>query len=323
MTRPRGGVWFSTSFPAIGTTASLVVADEAAGPVALELLRQELGAMDLAASRFRDDSELVALNASAGSGTPYQVSELLFDAVQEALRAARLTGGLVDPTVGRALELNGYDRDFALIDPDGPPLRLTAHSVPGWKAVETEQSTRAISLPAGVTLDLGATAKALCADRAARRAANETGCGVLVSLGGDVAVAGSAPVGGWPVRIADDHASPIELDGPKVAISSGGLATSSTTVRRWIRGGTAVHHLIDPATSLPAAEHWRTVSVAAATCVDANIASCASILLGVRAPAWLSERNLPARLATAAGDVTVVAGWPEDRPVGEPVGAAR
>lgn len=323
MTRPPGGVWFSTSFPAIGTTASLVVPDEAAGAAALDVLRQELAAMDLAASRFRADSELVALNAFAGSFTPYPVSDLLFVSIQEALRAARLTGGLVDPTVGRALELNGYDRDFALVDPDGPPLRLTARAVPGWKVVGIDASSRTVTLPAGVTLDLGATAKALCADRAASRASHETGCGVLVSLGGDVAVAGDAPAGGWPVRISDDHASPIELDGPTVAVSSGGLATSSTTVRRWVRGGTAVHHLIDPGTGLSAAEHWRTVSVAAATCVDANIASCASILLGERAPAWLSERNLPARLVAADGDVTVVAGWPEDRVVDEPVGAAQ
>lgn len=323
MSPARRGVWFSTSFPAIGTTASLVVTDESVAPVALDVLRGELAAMDLAASRFRDDSELVALNASAGSREPYPVSDLLFDAIQEALRAARLTGGLVDPTVGRALELNGYDRDFALIDPDGPPLRLTARSVPGWRVVEVDPSSQSITLPAGVTLDLGATAKALCADRAAARAASETGCGVLVSLGGDVAVAGDAPAGGWPVRISDDHASPIEFEGPTVAVSSGGLATSSTTVRRWVRGGTAVHHLIDPGTSLPAAERWRTVSVAASTCVDANIASCAAILLGESAPAWLSERALPARLVASGGDVTVVAGWPEERHAGEPVGAAR
>lgn len=323
MSHPASGTLSSTSFPAIGTTASLVVTDDGAFAAALDALHQELTAMDLAASRFRDDSELVALNASAGSGTPYPVSDLLFDAIQEALRAARLTGGLVDPTVGRALELNGYDRDFALIDPDGPALRLTARAVPGWKVVEVDASSRTVTLPAGVTLDLGATAKALCADRAARRASNETGCGVLVSLGGDMAVAGDAPAGGWPVRISDDHASPIELEGPKVAVSSGGLATSSTTVRRWVRGGTAVHHLIDPATGLPAAEHWRTVSVAAATCVDANIASCASILLGERAPGWLSEHNLPARLVAAGGDVTVVAGWPEDHLIDEPVGAAQ
>ena len=240
------------------------------------------------------------------------MSGLLFEAVGVALRAASLTGGLVDPTVGGALELVGYDRDFARLDPDGPALQLRARPVPGWTVVTVDRSSRTVSLPSGVVLDLGATAKALCADRAAERAASAAGCGVLVSLGGDVAVAGPPPEGGWPVRITDDHEHPLESSGPVVSVASGGLATSSTSIRRWIRGGETVHHLIDPATGLPAVEHWRMVSVAAGSCVDANIASCASILLGAPATGWLAERNLPARLVDTSGRVVTVAGWPED-----------
>jgi thiamine biosynthesis lipoprotein len=312
VTSPTGNACYTTTFPAIGTTAVLVVTDTASGPTALDVLRAEIHAIDLAASRFRPDSELVALNESAGSGRPQPVSTLLFEAIQAALRAASITGGLVDPTVGRALELTGYDRDFSLIDPEGPPLRITARAVPGWRAVKTDAASVTVSLPAGVVIDLGATAKALCADRSAQHAASETGSGVLVSLGGDIAVSGQAPQGGWPIRISDDHSAPLDADGPTVAIGSGGLATSTTTVRRWIRGGTAVHHLIDPSTGLPAREHWRTASVAAASCVDANIASCASILLGDKAPVWLDERRLPARLVRPDGRVTTVAGWPDD-----------
>src|SRR5439155_2155330 len=165
-------------------------------------------------------------------------------------------------------------------------------------------------VPAGVELDLGATAKALACDRAATAAAAVAG-GVLVAVGGDVAVAGATPAGGWPVRIADDHAAPLDVPGPTVALGGGGLATSSTTVRRWRSGAVELHHLVDPRTGRPAESPWRTVSVAARTCVDANVASTASFLLE-DAPGWLESRRLPARLVSIGGESTVVAGWPAD-----------
>jgi thiamine biosynthesis lipoprotein len=135
---------------------------------------------------------------------------------------------------------------------------------------------------------------------------------VLVSLGGDIAMAGAAPDGGWPVLVAEDHAAPLDGPGPVVRLNGGGLATSSTTVRRWRRGGAELHHIVDPATGLPAAGRWRTASVGAATCVDANAAATAAIVWGERAPAWLAERRLPARLVATDGAVVRVAGWPED-----------
>lgn len=310
-------------FPALGTTAQVVVTRCEHLQAVVAIVRKEIGAMDLAASRFRADSELVALNCAASSPAPFEASALLFEAIEVSLRAASQTDGLVDPTVGRALELSGYDRDFARVDPDGPPLVLQARPVPGWAAVKTYPRTRTVSIPRGVVLDLGATAKALCADRAAERAASAVGCGVLVSLGGDIATAGPAPDEGWPIRITDEHEHPQEASGPVISIAAGGLATSSTSVRRWVRGGRPLHHLIDPATSAPAVEHWKMVSVAAGSCVDANIASCASILLGAAAPGWLEERNMPARLVDPAGRVMTVAGWPDDAPVGEHLAGAR
>jgi thiamine biosynthesis lipoprotein len=111
------------------------------------------------------------------------------------------------------------------------------------------------------------------------------------------------------VRIADDHKAPPDEPCPRIAIDSGALATSSTTVRRW---GRTAHHLIDPRTGLPAVSPWRTVSVAAASCVDANTASTAAIVLGDDAPEWLAARNLPARLVDQAGGVLAVAGWPAE-----------
>ena len=299
------------SFPALGTTASIAVTEPSAADQAMRILRNEVDAIDRAASRFRPDSELTKLNSSAGRQVV--VSALLFEAIDAALRAARLTGGLVDPTVGNALELIGYDRDFANVEPEGPAVRLTARSVAGWRTVRTDAGQRNVQLPSGVSIDLGATAKALCADRAAERAAASTGAGVLVNLGGDIAVRGPAPAGGWSIRITHDQADPpATADGPVVSILEGGLSTSSTSVRRWIRGGVSLHHIIDPTTGLPAREHWRTVSVAAGSCLDANIASTAAILLGDRAPQWLEERRLPARLVSPSGRVTTCAGWPND-----------
>ena len=298
------------SFPALGTTAALLVDDPAGLEPALEVLRSEIDAVDRACSRFRPDSELSALNAAGGRA--FAASPLFIEAVEVALRAARLTDGLVDPTVGTAMRVLGYDRDFAQVAAGGPPLRVSVGPVPGWRLLQVDRRALTITVPAGVELDLGATAKALCADRAARAAAAASGVGVLVSLGGDIAVAGAAPAEGWAVKIADDHAAALDAPGQTVVIRAGGLATSGVSVRRWVRGDDELHHLIDPATGRPADPTWRTVSVAAGSCVDANTATTASVLLGRAAPEWLAERGLPARLVTPGGQVVLAGGWPAE-----------
>jgi thiamine biosynthesis lipoprotein len=294
------------SWRALGTTATLLVTDPRALVAARRAVEAKLAAIDAACSRFRDDSGVSVLNREAGR--PLRVSPLLFEAIEVALRAARATDGLVDPTVGAAMDEIGYDRDFDELAPDGPaPDGIPAA---GWERVRTDPGSMTVELPPHARIDLGATAKAWAADRAAARAAAVApGLGVLVNLGGDIAVAGTAP-GGWAVGIADHHAS----DSPATAISieGGGLATSSTTVRAWRRAGEPVHHIVHPATGLPAPIVWRTVSVAAATCVDANTAATAAILLGRDAPAWLEELGLPARLVAANGLVLGVAGWPAE-----------
>jgi FAD:protein FMN transferase len=298
------------TFPALGTTCTLLVTDAVAAARAREVLQGELDDIDRACSRFRTDSELAAVNDSAG--WPVVVSPLLLEAVEVALRAASITEGRVDPTVGTAMRVIGYDRDFAVIDPAGPPLRLTVRPVPGWRLVWTDRRASAVRVPPGVELDLGATAKALCADRAARKMADATGAGVLISLGGDIAVAGPAPADGWPVRVTDDHTAPTDAPGQTVLITSGGLATSGVSVRRWARGGRQLHHLVDPARGLPAETCWRTVSVAAGSCVDANIASTSAMIAGHDALPWLEARHLPARLVNTDGDAVCIGGWPAE-----------
>lgn len=310
VTRPPSRDPARTSMRALGTTAVLLTADPAREGRALDVLRAELDAVDAACSRFRGDSELSRANAAAGTGRPVPVGPLLAEAVDAALRAAELTGGAVDPTVGPALVALGYDRTFREVPPTGPePVLRPAR---GWRAVGWDPALRLLRLPAGTALDLGATAKALAADRAARRAARSAGCGVLVNLGGDLAAAGPPPDGGWRIALADDHAAPLPRPGPVVTVRDGGLASSGTAVRTWRRGGRLRHHIVDPATGDSAPEVWRTVNVAAATCVDANTAGTAAVVLGERAPGWLRRTGLPARLVRPDGRVLRVNGWPAD-----------
>ena len=298
---------------ALGCWVHLVVTDRAALDTARSMLAADLADLDAACSRFRADSELAALDRA--QGRPVRLSPLLANAVAVALRAAELTDGDVDPTVGEAIVAAGYDRDFSLVPPDGPALNLVVKAVPGWRQVRLDPATRTLAMPAGIRLDLGATAKAWAADRAAARIAAELGAGVLVGLGGDIAVAGQAPPGGWRIRVQDVTGRPEDVpEGPAtvVAITSGGLATSSTTARRWRRGGSVLHHILDPRTGLPPAPVWRTISVTAATCADANAASTAAISRGAQAPGWLAAIGLPARLVDVSGRVETVAGWPAE-----------
>jgi thiamine biosynthesis lipoprotein len=292
---------------ALGTTALLAVAEPDALDAAERVLRAELAAIDAACSRFRPDSEISRLPL----GTATAVSPLLAEALGVALRAAEQTDGLVDPTVGHAVRALGYDRDFASIDPDGADPLPAPQAAPGWWRVGWDGAT--VVLPRGVALDLGATAKALSADRIATQAAAVTGAAVLVSLGGDVRVAGPAPADGWRIAVGDDHERALVDPELVVSITAGGLATSSTTRRAWRRGGRTVHHIVDPRTGDVPASRWRTVSVAAATCVDANTASTAAVVLGDAAPGWLADRRLPARLVDLDGAVITTAGWPERR----------
>src|SRR5450755_1401460 len=301
----------SASWRALGTLVQLVVTDPRCLTEARRLLAADLDEVDLACSRFRADSEI--RNLRTAQGRPARVSPLLAEAIAVALRAARLTDGDVDPTVGAAMSAVGYDRDFDQIPRTGPPLLVTARTVPGWREVHLEGQS--LTMPEGIQLDLGATAKAWAADRAAGRIASRLGCGVLVSLGGDIAVAGAGPDGGWRVRVQDVTGSPEDRPvGPYalIAIQAGGLATSSTAARRWQRGGDVLHHILDPRTGRPAEAVWRTVSVAADSCADANAASTAAVIRGREALGWLAKLGLPARLAEVPGVVFPGAGGPSD-----------
>ena len=299
-------------FPLWGGQAVVVTAEPRAINTARTLVRAETAAMDAACSRFRADSELSRINALAGESV--QVGPLFAEVVGAALRAAAATDGDVDPTCGAGLEAVGYDRDIEVLQEDG--VRIVVYEylpAPGWQSVDWDPESRTLRVPPGCRLDFGAVAKALAADRAAAAVTRELGCGVLVSLGGDIATAGRGPDKGWRIRVTDDHRAGENVHGQTISVSSGALATSSTTVRRWQGQSGPLHHVLDPRTGRPADSCWRTVSVTAATCVDANTATTAALLRGEAAPAWLAGLGLPARLVRQDGTVRTAGGWPEER----------
>lgn len=289
---------------ALGTTARLAVWPPESVGLAMTVVDDVLSSLDLQASRFRPDSEISWVHRAHGG--PHMLSDGLAEAVRVALAAAAWTGGLADPTVGAALIGLGYDRDFAALDPDRREPAPGPVPAPGWQSVRLDGPL--LHLPAGVLLDLGATAKGLGSDRAARavQAATENSGGVLVSLGGDLATGGMPPTGGWPILVADGPgpAQPVRL-------ACGGVATSSITCRQWRRAGQAMHHIVDPRTGVPADGPWQMVSVAAATCADANAAATAAVVAGDQAEQWLAAAGLPARLVDRDGGVCSTGGWPE------------
>ncbi len=305
----------TVSFEALGGVATVATTVAGELDTAAAVAKAEVRAIDVTASRFRVDSEIELLNARAGE--PVTVSPLLLEAIAVAVRAAHASDGNVDPTLGAALIAAGYDRDFDELERPSPtapgppsPRILRLHRMEAWRLIELDHETATVLIPRGVRLDLGATAKALAADRAAAAAASRCGCGVLVSLSGDIATAGEPPAGGWSIRVSDDHRAPAYAPGQTVAINGGGLATSSSTTRHWLHDGHDMHHIIDPRSGSPARSIWRTVSVSAASCVDANTASTAALVLGRRAQAWLERLALPARLVGHDGEAVIVGGWP-------------
>jgi thiamine biosynthesis lipoprotein len=307
-----------------------VVTDPARLERGRAMLETELAAIDAACNGLRPDSELALLAGTPRHGLgPVRVGPLLTEAITAALRTARLTEGDIDPTVG---EYSGPDR-FPPERASEPELAAFLNRAPGWQQVRLDARARLLWLPPRIHLDLSATAPAWAVDRCAGRLAGTLGCGVLVGLGGDIAVAGHVPAGGWRIRVQDVAALPSPeprrtapvLPAPRrrapvlpepragsaftvVAIHDGGLATSSRSARRWRVD--PLHYILDPRSGTPAAPFWRTVSVAAASCAFASAASTAAMIRGRHAKEWLASLRLPARLVALDGRVHTVAGWP-------------
>ncbi|MET7279512.1 FAD:protein FMN transferase [Kribbella sp. NPDC005582] len=289
----------SRTWTAWSCTVRLTVDDPAVLGAACGELKALMDRVDKAASRFRPDSELSIVNQRGGAMVP--VSRLLVDLVDVSLMAASISGGAVDPTVGTAVIAAGYDDDIETVRRrPAPPAALPA-TVPGWQQVQLNRKLALLGVPEGAALDLGATAKAWTADRAALVLSKRYGCAVLVEIGGDLCAAGQ-PAKPWVITVAERADDP----GVLVTLAHGGLTTSTRTSRSWANG----HHIIDPRTGLPAAGPWRTASVWAPTAVRANTFSTALVATGEAAVGRLTLAGHPARMVAADGEVTELAGWP-------------
>lgn len=277
---------------------SETVADDAAA-----IVRGLMGEVERAVSRFRD-SEAERVNDAAPRMLP--VGPLTLTLVGVALDAARRTDGAVDPTIGGHLLALGYDDDLAAVR-----SRVAATPPAGrpsdWTRVVVDRDLGRIGVARGLRLDLGATAKAWTADEAARRVSRRHRRPVLVEIGGDVAVAGAAEQP-WRVRVSESGDDPGEL----VGLTHGGLATSSTTVRRWRSTTGPAHHVVDPATGRPAAGSVRTATVWAPSALEANTWSTAALVWGEAAAARLALAGVDARLVDRSGAVRLVGAWPEE-----------
>ncbi|MDX6488554.1 MAG: FAD:protein transferase [Gaiellaceae bacterium] len=252
----------------------------------LEAIEELFRVREQTFSRFVPASELNRVNAAAGEFV--HVSESFRRALRRALELASETGGVVDPTLGGAIESAGYSGDFELLRPDDP--RPASPGAPGcWKSISV---TRAwIRVPAGVRLDLNGVVKALAVDDALELL---SGAG-FVSAGGDLATR-------KPMTVALPGEGAVQL-------VSGAVATSGSGKRRWSRDGRIQHHLIDSRTGLPASSPWEQVTACGNTCVAADAAAKVGFLLGEAGPDYLDERGIPARFLEPDGTIGLNAAW--------------
>ena len=293
----------SRTWTAWSCTVRLTVDDPAVLGAACGELKVLMDRVDKAASRFRPDSELSVVNTRAGALVP--VSRLLVDLVDVSLVAAQMSGGAVDPTVGPAVIAAGYDADIEAVRRRFPQPAGDPQPVAGWQEVRLNRKLALLGVPKDCALDLGATAKAWTADRAANVISKRYGCAVLVEIGGDLRAAG-APAKPWVVTVAERAGD----QGVLVTLAHGGLTTSTRTVRRWQTPTGYGHHVIDPRTGRPADGLYRTASVWAPTAVRANTFSTALIATGEAAVGRLKLAGHPARLIADDGQVTELSGWP-------------
>jgi thiamine biosynthesis lipoprotein len=273
----------STGFRAMGSDVHLLL-PEARASVGLRAVRALFEEWEAALSRFRPESELSRLNRRAGR--PVAVGPILLAAVEASLEAARATGGLFDPTLGRDLVRIGYDRTFQELRDAGAPPARRPYGGGAWRAVVVDRPSGVVTLPAGGALDLGGIAKGMAVDASLPVLSSLGIESALVSAGGDLAVLGLPPgMRAWGIRVGG------RPDGHVVPLARGALATSGTARRRWLQGAVRRHHLLDPATGEPAVGGLTQVTVAGASCRAAEVGATAAFVAGPRlGPGLLMRR---------------------------------
>ena len=272
---------------------------------ARRVVRNLMDAVSDSVSRFRDDSDLARINASAGALVP--VRRLTVELTTLALEAARRTRGAVDPTLGAHLVAAGYDDDIEVVRSRVRATTTPLRSSVSWGSVAIDRTLDRVGVPAGVQLDLGAIAKAWTADEAARQVHSRLGIPCLVEIGGDTATAGR-PLRPWRIDVAETSAGPAH----RVDLTYGGLATSSVLARRWVSDRGPAHHVIDPRTSRPVTGVVRSATVWAPTALAANTWSTAALIWSAGAADRLTAEGVDARLVEQQGQVVTVGAWPSD-----------
>ena len=286
----------------MGTDVHVIVAaDPARGDELCREAEAQVRAYEARWSRFIPTSELSRLNAAAGS--PVLLPRDTFALVALAISAWHQTDGWFDPTVLEALEAAGYDRSHEEVVGRTLPARA-ARAVPGPEAIGLDARLSEVALPRGVRLDLGGIGKGHTADLVATALLSRGAAGALVNMGGDLRAVGQPSVGDvWVV--ATDATPPVE-----VAVTTGAVATSTTTKRRWTAGDRPMHHLIDPHTGEPSTSDLAAVTVVAGTAAWAEVLAKVVLLAGLDAGAPLLARFGVTGIATAYdGTVTRLAGF--------------
>jgi thiamine biosynthesis lipoprotein len=279
---------FHFPFQAMGTACELrLYADKKifAKRVADAAIR-EVQRIERAYSRYRDDNVVHAINAAAAKAGSITLDHEAAYLLDIAIEAHGRSGGLFDITSGALREIwhDGID-DV----PDGAAICGVLRRI-GLGKVEWRRPRLAFSV-AGMQIDLGGIGKEYAADRAAEICRAQGIAHGLIDLGGDFAVVGAHPDGSpWRIGIRDPSDSETAI--ATLFIGQGGLATSGDYERCWDFSGRRYGHIFDPRSGFPV-EGLCSVSVAAATCLSAGLASTIAMLKGKAGPDWLRETGLP------------------------------
>jgi thiamine biosynthesis lipoprotein len=238
--------------------------------------------VETCASRFDPASELLQLSSRIGEAVP--VSPLLFEAVRFALAVAADTGGALDPTVGHVMEARGFNREHRT----GRTVRtgLTSQSGATYRDVELDSDRQTITLHRPLVLDLGAVAKGMAIDLAARELASLEN--FAIDAGGDLYLAGTNRAAErWRVGIR--HPRQIDTLIASLRISDAAVCTSGDYLRR-TPVDPAGHHVLVPSTGRSAGE-VASVTVVAASAMLADALATAAFVLGPREGIRLLERH--------------------------------
>ena len=290
------------AFRVMASDAHVILVDPAEG--AQELARSRLQELEGRWSRFLPDSDVSRLNT-----TPHALTFVSPDTIALLVtmkHAWRVSQGRYDPAMLSAINAAGYSTS---IDGSGRTSCPSGAPVDGGTIadVSIDPDASAVMVPAGVGLDAGGIGKGLAADMVVTELLSAGTGGALVSVGGDLAAAGTPPGAGWHVAV--EHPLDASRDLMTLVLGAGGIATSSTLSRRWIRDGRRRHHVIDPLTRTCARTDLAAVTVIARAGWEAEVHATAALLCGAgRALDYLDSHELEGIVTTLEGVTSMTSG---------------